>query len=99
MRALQAYPCCNRMPETVERDLLYGYQGLKDRAWDAEPVEDNLPLSIPQRASNLHCAEELEDKIKAFQPRGQRLIRNHLHVFGELPSPAPVTSWYSWNSS
>ena len=30
--------CCNRPPETVERDLLYTYQGLKDPAKDSEPV-------------------------------------------------------------
>ena len=40
--------CCHRPPETVERDLLYAYQGLKDTTKDAEPVEDNLPASIHQ---------------------------------------------------
>ena len=39
--------CCrHRPPETVERDLLYAYQGLKDTIKDAEPVEDHLPASI-----------------------------------------------------
>ena len=33
---------CNRPPETVERDLLYAYQGLKDPAKDAELVQDHL---------------------------------------------------------
>ena len=36
--------CCHRPPETVERDLLYAYQGLKDTTKDAEPVEDHLLL-------------------------------------------------------
>ena len=40
--------CCNRPPETVEQDLLYAYQGLKDPAKDAEPVEDWLPLLYTQ---------------------------------------------------
>ena len=40
--------CCHRLPETVERDLLYAYQGLKDPAKDAEPVEDHPPGSIQQ---------------------------------------------------
>ena len=29
--------CCHRPPETVERDLLYAYQGLKDTTKEAEP--------------------------------------------------------------
>ena len=34
--------CCHRPPETVERDLLYAYQGLKDTTKDAEPFGDHL---------------------------------------------------------
>ena len=44
--------CCHRPPETVERDLLYAYQGLRDTTKDAEPVEGHLPASIHQGASN-----------------------------------------------
>ena len=77
--------CCHRPPETVERDLLYAYQGLKDTAKDAEPVEDHLPASIHQGASNLHSDEDMEDKIKLFDPRVQKLIRTYLEVFRELP--------------
>ena len=80
--------CCTRPRETVERDLLYAYQGLKDPAKDAEPVEDNLPASIHQGASNLHSNEDLEEKIKPLDPRVQKLIRTYLEVFGELPPPA-----------
>ena len=49
--------CRHRPPETVEPDLLYAYQGLKDTTKDAEPVEDHLPASIHQEASNLHSDE------------------------------------------
>ena len=80
--------CCHRPPETVERDLLYAYQGLKDTTKDAEPVEDHLPASIHQGASNLHSDEDMEDKIKLLDPRVQKLIRTYLEVFGELPPPA-----------
>ena len=38
--------CCHPPPDTVERDLLYAYQGLKDTTKDTEPVEDHLPASI-----------------------------------------------------
>ena len=38
--------CCHRPPETVEGDLLYAYQGLKDATKDAEPVEDHLRFGI-----------------------------------------------------
>ena len=72
----------------VEGDLLYAYQGLKDAAKDAEPVEDHLPASIHQGASNLHSEQDLEDKIKTVIPRVQQLIRTYLEVFGELPPPA-----------
>ena len=80
--------CCHRPPETVERDLLYAYQGLKDTTKDAEPAEDHLPASIHQWASNLHSHEDMEDKIKLLDPRVQKLIRTYLEVFGELPPPA-----------
>ena len=80
--------CCHRPPETVERDLLYAYQGLKDTTKDAEPVEDHLPASIHQGASNLHSDEDMEDKIKLLGPRVQNLIRTYLEVFEELPPPA-----------
>ena len=70
--------CGHRPPETVERDLLK----------DAEPVEDHLPASIHQGASNLHSDEDMEDKIKLLDPRVQKLIRTYLEVFGELPPPA-----------
>ena len=74
--------CCHRPPQTVERDLLYAYQGLKDTIKDAEPVENQLPASIHQGASNLHSDEALLD------PRVQKLIRTYLEVFGQLPPPA-----------
>ena len=80
--------CCHRPPETVERDLLYAYQALKDTTKDAEPVEDHLPASIHQGASNLHSDEDMEDKIKFLDRRVQKLIRTYLEVFGELPPPA-----------
>ena len=79
---------CHRPPETVERDLLYAYQGLKDTTKDAEPVEDHLPASIHQGASNLQSDEDMEDKIKLLDPRVQKLIRTYLEVLGVLPPPA-----------
>ena len=79
--------CCHRPPETVEPDLLYAYQGLKDTTKDTEPVEDHLPASTHQGASHLHSDEDMEDKIKLLDPRVQRLIRTYLEVFGELPPP------------
>ena len=79
--------CCHRPPKSVERDLLYAYRGLKDTTKDSEPVEDHLPASIHQRASNLHSDEDMEDKIKLFDPRVQKLIRTYLEVFRELPPP------------
>ena len=79
--------CCHRPPETVERDLLYAYQGLKDTTKDAEPVEDHLPASIHQWAGNLPSDEDMEDNIKLLDPRVQKLIRTYLEVFGELPPP------------
>ena len=66
--------CCHRPPETVEQDLLCAYQGLKDTTKDAEPVEDHLPASIHQGASNLHSDEDMEDGIKLLDPRVQKLI-------------------------
>ena len=72
----------------MERDLLYAYQGLKDTTRDAEPVEETLPTSIHQGASNLQSDEQMEDKIKLLDPRVQKLIRTYLEVFRELPPPA-----------
>ena len=72
----------------MERDLLYAYKGLKDTIKDAEPVEDHLIASIQQGASNLQSDKDLEDKIKVWDPRVQKLIRTYLEVFGELPPPA-----------
>ena len=72
----------------MERELLYAYQGLTDTTKDAEPVEDHLPASIHQGASNLHFDEDMEDKIKLLDPRVQKLIRTYLEVFGELPPRA-----------
>ena len=80
--------CCHRQPEIVERDLLFTYQGMKDSTKGEESVEDHLPTSITQGASNLHSDEDMEDKIKLLDPRVQTLIRTYLEVFGELPPPA-----------
>ena len=80
--------CCQRPPETVERDLLYAYHGLKDTTKDTEPIEDHLPASIHQGASNLHSDEDVEEKIQLLDPRLQKLIRTYLEVFGELPPQA-----------
>ena len=80
--------CCHRPPETVERDLLYAYQGLKDTTKDAEPVEDHLPASIHQGASNLHSDGDMGDKIKLLDPRIQKLMRTYREVFGEIPPQA-----------
>ena len=71
----------------MERDLLYSYQALKETTQGAEPVEDNLPASINQVASNLKSDEDLEDKITLLDPRVQTLIRTYLEVPGELPPP------------
>ena len=46
------------------------------------------PASIHQGAINLHCDEDLEDKIKLLDPRVQKLIRTYLEVFGDLPPQA-----------
>ena len=90
--------CCHRPPETVERDFLYAYQGLKNTTKDAEPVEDHLTGSILQGASNLHSEDDMEDNIKLLDPRVQKLFRTYLEVFGELPLQRPVTRWYRWTS-
>ena len=74
--------CCHRSLETVEGDLLYAQQGLKDTTKDAEPVEDHLPASIHQGASNLHSDKDMEDKIKLLDSRVQKLISTYLEVFG-----------------
>ena len=80
--------CCHRPPVMVDRYLLYAYQGLKDTTKGEESVEDSLPTSITQGASNLHSDEYTEEKIKLLDPRVQKLIRTSLEVFGELPPPA-----------
>ena len=74
--------CCHRPSEMVEQDLLYPYQGLKDTTKGEESVEDHLPTSITQGASNLQSDEDMEDKIKLLDPRVQKPIRTHLEVFG-----------------
>ena len=51
-------------------------------------VEDHLPASIHQVASNLHSDEDMEDKIKLLDPRVQKLIRIYLEVCGGLPPSA-----------
>ena len=84
----RAYLCCHRPPEMVEQDLLYAYQGLNDTTKGEESVEEDLPTSITQGASNLHSDKDMEDKIKLLDPRVQKLIRTYLEVFGELPPPA-----------
>ena len=80
--------CCHRPSEMVEQDLLYAYQGLKATTKGEESVEDHLPKSITQGASNLHSDEDMEDKIKLLDPRVQKVRRTYLEVFGELPTPA-----------
>ena len=80
--------CCQRPPETAERDPLDPDQGLKDTTKDTELVEVHLPHSIHQSASNLHSDEDMEDKIKLLDPRVQKLIRTHLGVFRELSPQA-----------
>ena len=85
---LRACLCCHCPPEMVERDLLYGCQGLKDTTKGEASVEDHLPSSITQGASNLHSDEDMEDRMKLWDPRVQKLIRTYLEVFGELPPPA-----------
>ena len=80
--------CCHCPPEMVERDLLYAYQGLKDTTKGEESVEDHLPTSITQGASNLHSDEDMEDKIKLLDPRVQKVLRTYLEVFGEVPPRA-----------
>ena len=52
--------CCHRPSEMVERDLLYAYQGLKDTTKGEESVEEHLPMSITQGASNLDSDEDME---------------------------------------
>ena len=84
----QACLCYHRPPETLESDLLYAYQGLTDTTKDGEPVEDHIPASLHQGASNLHSDEDWVDKIKPLDHRVQKLIRTYLEVFGELPPQA-----------
>ena len=78
--------CCNRPRETVERDLLYAYQGLNYPAKDAEPVEDHLPAFIHQRASSLHCDEDLEDMIEPLDQKVHEVISTYPEMFGQLPA-------------
>ena len=80
--------CCHRPPDMVERDLLYAYQGLNDSTKGKESVEDHLPTSVTQGASNLHSKEDMEYKVKLLDPRVQTLIRTYLELFRELPPPA-----------
>ena len=86
--APRACLCCHCQPEMVEQDLLYAYQGLKDTTKGEEPVEDHLPASITQGASNLHSDEDMDIKIKLLDPGVQKLIRTYPEEFGELPPPA-----------
>ena len=79
---------CLCPPEMVEQDLLYPYQGLRDTTKGKESVEDHFPASITRGASNVHPDDDMEDKIKLWDPRVQKLIRTYLEVFGELPPPA-----------
>ena len=79
---------CHRPSEMVEQDLLYATQGLKDTTKGEESVEDHLPTSITQGASNLHSDEDMEDKINVLDLPVQKLIRTYLEVFRELPPPA-----------
>ena len=81
----------------MEEDLLYAFEGSKDSAKDAEPVEDHLLASIHQGASNLHSDENLEDKIKPLDWRVRKLTRTYLEVFGELLSPASCDKLFHMN--
>ena len=60
----------------VDRDLLYAYQGLKDTTKGEESVEDHLPASITQGASNLHSDEDMEDEIKLFGHAGAEAYKD-----------------------
>ena len=72
----------------MERDPLYAYEGLKDPAKKAELVEDHFTAPVHQVPSNLHFDKDLEDKIKPFDPRVQKLIRTYPEVCNEVPPPA-----------
>ena len=83
----------------MERDLLYAYQGLKGTTKDVEPVEDRLPASIHQGASNLHSNEDMEDKIKLWTLE-YRIRSGPTWRYSEnYPLQPPLTSWYRWTSS
>ena len=56
--------------------------------WVGDLVEDHLPASIHQGASNPHSDEDMEDKIKLLDPTVQKLMNTYPEVFGELPPPA-----------
>ena len=68
--------------------MFCGYQRLKDPSKDTEPVEDHLPASIYQGASNIHLDENMEDKSKLLELGIDKRIRTYMEVFGELPLPA-----------
>ena len=91
--------CCHRPNETVERDLLYAYQGLKDTTKDAKPVEHHLPASLHQGASNLHSDEDMEDKIKLLDLEYRGSSGPTWRYSETYPLQPPVTSWYRWASS
>ena len=55
--------------------------------WYPQHQTSNLK-PIAQGASNLHCDEDMEDKIKLLDLLVQTLMRTYLEVFGELPPPA-----------
>ena len=51
-------------------------------------MEDHLPASITQGASNLHSDDDMENKIQLLDPRVQKLIWTYLEVLGEPPPQA-----------
>ena len=75
----------------VEQDLLYAYQGLKDTTTGEESVEDHLPTSITQGASNLQSDEDMEDKIKVLDPPLRAHLNQILHTV-VLPSLTRLNS-------
>ena len=78
--------CCHRPPEMVEQDLLYAYQGSKETTKGEESVEDHLPTSMTQRASNLHSDEDMEAKIKVLDPRCAEAYKD---LFGGVQRTTP----------
>ena len=69
--------CCHRPPEMVERDLLYAYQGLKDTTKGEESVEDHLPTSITQGATNLHSENHTRLKLEKCE-----FMQETMHYLG-----------------